>query len=176
MADKFYFYSKSKDAKVGKGVHEEVRDVSDYSELSKIKDWRKVLSNFHPSQEPFLYKGYHWRSIEHAYQASKIGLVREDLFYQFTIESKSELGLSEDGAAAQKKRKWVVLPADVLKKWIAMSDQVMEEIALAKYSSDEEARAVLLATGKAQLWHLVTRGKPVRFTHLERIRTLLRNA
>ena len=47
--DKLYFHSKSKDSVPGKGVNEIVKDLKVYEELQKIKDWRKVLSNFHIS-------------------------------------------------------------------------------------------------------------------------------
>jgi hypothetical protein len=40
MSDKFIFYSKSADAKPGRGTGETIiNDI--YEELSKIKDWRK---------------------------------------------------------------------------------------------------------------------------------------
>lgn len=51
---------------------------------------------------------------------------------------------------------------------------MMAEIARAKYSQCADARRVLLATRNAQLWHIVPRSKPVRFHHLEAIRTSLR--
>lgn len=171
--DTLYFYSKSKDAAPGKGAREQVADPMAYAALAKIKDWRKVLSNFHLG-EPFSYMGRRWRTIEHAFQAMKLRLADEDKFHQLSMDSGSEVGLSGDGLAAQKKRKWVVLTPEQLKHWHAMSDATMAEIAKAKYAADPHAREVLFATGKAQLWHLVTRGKPVRFEHLEKLRTTLK--
>jgi hypothetical protein len=47
----------------------------------------------------------------------------------------------------------------------------MEQAAIAKYRQCPEAMNVLKLTGKAQLWHIVARKQPVRFKHLERIRT-----
>jgi hypothetical protein len=45
MVDKFVFYSKSADVKPGRGKGETVINPKDYTELEKIKDWRKALSN-----------------------------------------------------------------------------------------------------------------------------------
>jgi hypothetical protein len=50
---------------------------------------------------------------------------------------------------------------------------VMYGTALAKYEACLEAQTVLGSTGTAQLWHVVERGKPIRFEHLEQIRSLL---
>jgi hypothetical protein len=86
------------------------------------------------------------------------------------MDSGSELGLRGDGAAARAKRKWAVLPPAALAAWNAQASRVMAAIAAAKYAESAEARAVLKATGRAQLWHLVPRGQPVRFVHLEAIR------
>jgi predicted NAD-dependent protein-ADP-ribosyltransferase YbiA (DUF1768 family) len=163
--DKFYFYSKSRDAKPGKGANECV--TKEYEDLEKIKDWRKVLSNFHVS--PFVWRGSTWNSIEHAFQATKIALVDPEKAKRFTRESGDEIGLG-DGAMAQKHRKMCLLNKDQVREWGRKNMQVMEEIARAKYSQCEEARQVLKATKDAELWHIVSRKPAVRFEHLERIR------
>ncbi len=72
MSDRFYFYSKSSDKVPGKGTNEYVKNVkyvNDYKELSKIKDWRKHLSNFYIS--PFILDSEEWNSLEHWYHAAK---------------------------------------------------------------------------------------------------------
>ena len=63
-----------------------------------------------------------------------------------------------------------------LAKWDAIEDDVQYEAALSKYNVCHEALKILKATGEAELWHLVCRSKKhLRFTHLERLRTLLKN-
>ena len=69
MNDKFVFYSKSSDAKPGKGTHEHVNNPKDYKDLEKIKDWRKMLSNMYIS--PFFLDGEEWMSVEHFFHACK---------------------------------------------------------------------------------------------------------
>jgi|688.fasta_scaffold09199_3 predicted NAD-dependent protein-ADP-ribosyltransferase YbiA (DUF1768 family) len=178
--DQLYFYSKSKHCNAGKGAREIVANSSDYAALNKIKDWRKVLSNFHNC--PFKYEanGYTYNTIEHCFQAQKIALVSKEKAFEFAMDSGSELSKG-DGESARKlglsprrKRKWVVLSPSELTRWFKMSNEVMKQAAISKYAVSEEAREVLKHTGKAELWHLVPRSKEaIRFSHLERIRESL---
>jgi hypothetical protein len=60
--------------------------------LKIMKNWRKILSNFHLC--PFQYKEYTYNSIEHAFQSQKIALVLFEKAYSGwwwgkTDESKS---------------------------------------------------------------------------------------
>ena len=68
----FQFYSKSADKKPGKNKPSEKMEPGrekDFIELSEIKDWRKVLSNFYVGK--FELDGYEWSSVEHYYHANK---------------------------------------------------------------------------------------------------------
>jgi len=65
--DKLFYYSKSANKQVGKGVNEFVSNYNDYNELNKIKDWRKMLSNFYVAE--FTYNGKTYYTAEHAFQA-----------------------------------------------------------------------------------------------------------
>ena len=170
MNDKLYFYSKSRDVAPGKGTNEVVENVSLYEELTKIKDWRKILSNFHMC--PFKYEGYTYNTIEHVFQAKKIEIVDKEKAHYFTLESGHDIGQG-DGEIARKNRKLVKLDNDELKLWATMKDKVMHDAALQKYMTCKEAQNVLKATNGSQLWHIVSRSKPVRFEHLEKIRSLL---
>lgn len=171
--DTLVFYSKSADSPApGKGVHENVGDPSEYTELKKIVGWRKVLSNFHV--DPFVHKdGKTYMTIEHAFQAAKIALADPKKAELFTVESGDKIGLG-DGKMAQSKRKLVKLTPDQLAVWDSMSENVMREAAIEKYKASASARDVLKKTNRAQLWHLMTQrgqqSKLVRFGHLEDIR------
>lgn len=166
MTDKLYFYSKSANKPPGKGKNEIVTDPSTYVNLPS--NFRQILSNFHVA--PFKYEGLTFNSIEHVFQAKKIALKDIKLAYRFTIESGDPIGLG-DGAMAQKHRKLVVLNKDELECWDLLKDTVMFEAAFAKYSQNPDAASVLKATQDAQLWHIVMRKSPVRFKHLEEIRS-----
>lgn len=173
-ADMLVFYSGSKDAAPGKGVHERVESPGMYAALRGVPNWRKVLSNFHVC--PFEFNGERYQSIEHVFQSYKIRLADAVKARHFTLDSGHDIGQG-DGAVAQKHRRYVRLTRPQLEYWDAIQQPVMESAAYRKYQSCPEALAVLKATHKAQLWHLVKqRGKPstlVRFHHLERIRQAL---
>ena len=46
MNDKLFYFSKSRNVVPGKGANEIVENPLIYNDLAKIKDWRKILSNF----------------------------------------------------------------------------------------------------------------------------------
>ena len=173
QVDKLYFHSRSKDVIPGKGVNEYVKDVNIYEELQKIKDWRKVLSNFHIF--PFQYKEYTYNTLEHLYQSQKIALVSPEKAYLFTLESGDAIGKG-DGSIARKNRKIIILDNDILIKWSNIKHDIIYEASISKYKNCPEASNILKATGEAELWHLVCRSNHhYRFIHLEKIRTLLKN-
>jgi ribA/ribD-fused uncharacterized protein len=164
--DKLYFFSKSKDCAPGKGKNEVVLDPSKYKTLPY--NFRKILSNFHVA--PFKFEGYTYNTIEHVFQAKKIGLVDEELAYQFTMESKSDIGLG-DGSIAQKNRKLVHLNDEQLGAWSVLKEEVMKSAAYEKYKQNEDSLKILLSTGEAELWHIQLRKRAVEFRHLYHIRS-----
>ena len=94
----FIFYSRSSDSKPGKGKRERLPDdkKSAYDELSKEKDWRKVLSNFYVKEKvdgvrPPLFEldGKKWASVEHYYHANKFKKNNKDYYNQFALGSGS---------------------------------------------------------------------------------------
>ena len=180
--DKIVFKSTSANKAPGKGVHESVADPSAYSDLARIKDFRKYLSNFDTSCS-FKWKGpydklYTFRSVEHAFQGAKIYRVDPVAGLRFTVESGDAIGLG-DGAVAQRHRKLVKLTPSQLAAWGSVAQGYMTSATEAKYTQNTGgvACAVLKATGVAELHHLVTKrgaaSELVRFTHLEAIRASL---
>jgi len=168
--DVIKFFSKSKDSKPCKGAGESYFSNYDYSKLEKIKNWRHVLSNFHMYN--FVWNGFTWKSIEHAYQSAKINLVDKEKAFHFTIESGNIIGQS-DASVAQKNRKYVLLNESQQKEWNKISSDIMEKIAIEKYKQCSDALNILKLTGNAELWHIVSRKPAVRFFHLEKIRNNL---
>ena len=170
--DILIFYSKSADVAPGKGVHERVARDSDYVELKAIPDWRKRLSNF-DDEVPFVWEGApeleltfpsgtQWRSIEHAFQASKISLKDPEKAFRFSLTSGTALGRGT-GSDAQKQRKMVLLDSDTLEYWASINELVMASIARSKYLQHPTSVAsrTLKATRNAHLLHLMRqRGKP----------------
>ena len=170
-ADKLCYYSKSKDAPVGKGQNESIQNPSLYKELGKIDNWRRILSNFYC--EPFSYKGKTYHSVEHVFQSYKIALVSPEKADYFTMNSNHPIGLG-DGALAQKNRKLVVLNKDQLDYWDTIKHDLMTDITLQRILQSETYKTVLLATRNAELWHVMVRRGIVRNKYLEDLRDNLR--
>lgn len=165
--DKLYFFSRSKDVPPGKGTHEFVSNPDDYVDLQKIPDWRRVLSNFH--EFDFEYEGRKYRTVEHAFQASKLRLADPWKADNLSLDSESEVAMG-DGLEARRKRKWAILNSEQLRTWNEIKGSVMKNILETKAKSCEQLRNVLVATKSAQLWHSAPRIRAERMTHLEEIR------
>jgi ribA/ribD-fused uncharacterized protein len=168
--DRLYYFSRSADKYPGKGSNEYVKNPNDYLELSKIADWRKMLSNFWVA--PFDINGVRFNTVEHAYQGSKIGIADPDLGHSFSLNTGSELSQSS-GDVAQKNRKLVVLNSDQLTKWQLVQDELVYQALVSKFSQNPDLREVLLFTNDAELWHGAPRVKPNRQYILEKVRAEL---
>lgn len=167
MTDKLCYYSKSKNVNAGRGANEFVNDPAIYSELNKIDNWRKKLSNFYT--EPFTYEGKRYNSVEHAFQSYKIALVSKEKAEYFTLDSNHPIGQG-DGSVAQKNRKLVVLDNEQLKTWDGIKHDLMKNISLQRILQSDIYKNILLMTGKAELWHVVVRKGIVRNKYLEELR------
>jgi predicted NAD-dependent protein-ADP-ribosyltransferase YbiA (DUF1768 family) len=168
--DKLFYYSKSRDLAPGKGVNEYVEDPSQYKILSKVKDWRKILSNFYVS--PFTWNGRTWNSVEHAFQGSKIALVDPEKGEWFTLESGHTIGQG-NGEEARKNRKLVMLNQRKLKEWNEIKSNTMESILYEKFTQVPLAGRVLYETSDAELWHSPGRAKAERQWEMEKARDKL---
>lgn len=165
--DKLFYYSKSADKPVGKGANELVANPVDYAELNKIGDWRRILSNFCAIPNGFTYDGHTFKTVEHAFQSKKIGLVDQQKAFTFTLESNTILSRGGGQMARGFGRKLVVLSKDKLKEWGRIKTQVMKDIMVARFMQDDVGRDVLLKTNSAQLHHIRPRQKSIRMIELE---------
>ena len=148
--DELFFFSNSADKKAGKGTNEYVDAEEDYTELNKIKDWRKILSNLYCGE--FMYDNKTWNSVEHAFQSKKIELVDKDQAYLFCKESGHEIGLG-NGFIARKNRKLIILNKKQLITWNKIKHKIMYDILLEKFTQVPIAKQVLLLTRDAKLMH-----------------------
>lgn len=168
--DKLCYYSKSAQAKAGKGTNEFVNDPAMYNELDKISNWRKILSNFYV--EPFTFQGKTFNSVEHAFQGYKIATVDKEKGHYFTLESDHPIGKG-DGSVAQKNRKLIIFNQEQLSHWDAIKHDVMTEITQQRIMQSSTYRNVLLLTNNAQLWHVMSRKGIIRNVYLEQLRSNL---
>jgi len=168
----FQFYSKSRDKAPGKGAGETVKieNIMKFSELDGIPNWRRGLSNF--SIHPFELDGHQWQSVEHYYHANKFKRGFPDFYLQFSLDSGSELSVDPAMAKAaggktgkykgkQFRPKTVVIDEGFFSD--GNNERVLLEGQYAKYSQNETAKSLLLATKDAKLQHFVRGKKPIVF-------------
>ena len=165
--DKIYYYSKSKNVLPGQGVHENINNISDYNELCKINNFRKILSNFH--EYPFKYNNLTYNSIEHAFQSEKIRLIDSGEAYKFCLESEHKIAKG-DGLIARKNRKLIKLDKKTINHWNNIKFIIMKNITEEKIKQCDIFKQVLLKTNNCELWHIVMRSKSVRNLYLEELR------
>jgi predicted NAD-dependent protein-ADP-ribosyltransferase YbiA (DUF1768 family) len=95
----FMYYSKSSGKPFpGKGAGEKIPQNTrgKFKKLAAIKDWRQKLSNQWIA--PIDLDEHQWNSVEHYYQGSKYAKGHPEIYYQFTLDSRSELGKSSERA------------------------------------------------------------------------------
>lgn len=165
--DTLFYYSKSSNKPVGKGVNERVLNYDIYDELNKIKDWRKILSNLYCHE--FVYDNKIYNSVEHAFQAKKKEIANKVKAYWFCKNSGNTIGLIE-----RKNRKRMSKTIGELNKWNNTKDKIMEDILLAKFTQIPIAKKVLLLTHNAILLHGTKRISISRQYNLEKIRNELK--
>ena len=182
----FQFYSRSQDKKPGEGTGEKisVEDKVRFNDLKKIKNWRKVLSNFYI--DPFTFDNLTWNSVEHLYHGLKFKEGNPEFYKQFSLESKSDF--SEDPVMAKaaggktgiltrkesgKTKRTRLRPSNIHadETFWDKKESEMEKALQAKFTQKEKPREVLKNTKDAKLVHYLGRGSGLEvWNHLMRIR------
>lgn len=176
--DRIILSSFASNEKLGKyefsSYKERVRDISQYSELMKIENWRNMLSNYYHSE--FELDGKRWYSVEHYYQASKFRKITNKRSYKFfksfSLDSKydeynRDVYRAVEVADAEEKGRNLLGDSNV--KMVddfyggVINKASMRLALFAKFTQNEELERVLLATKythiyliktfKPELWH-----------------------
>ena len=151
MNTKLYFYSSSADKYPGKGTNEYLAEYpKNYSELAKIPDWRKVLSNF-----PMTINQLQWSTVEHYYQASKFKVNNPEFYKQFSMcgssfslePNKAKSAGGKSGGIYRPKN--IVIDSDFFTS--DRQNSCMYEALYTKFYQEGLPKKVLLATGNAEL-------------------------
>ena len=171
---KLYFYNKSGDSPPGKASGEKIpRDkVKLFSNLYKIKNWRKKLDNYWV--QPFILDGKTWASVEHYYQASKFKNDNPIFYNKFSIDSKSSL--SKNPAKAKKigedPPENIHIDSNYDKKRSNLDLYSAQE---AKFTQNNDLAKILLETNRANLYYHRKGNYPIQCTNLMIIRKKLQS-
>ena len=150
----------------------------EFEELSKIKDWRKILSNFYI--QPFIFDGLTWNSVEHLYQGSKFKKNHPEFYKLFSIESGSDISKNPEMAKSAGGKSGKYKGKQLRPKNIIMDDdffnddnKIMFRALYAKFSQNKDLLDVLKKTRDAKLIHFM-RGNPyMTMTDLMKVRQIL---
>lgn len=173
MTDTLFFYSKSADKPVGKGVNEFVVNHHEYSELDSINNWRKILSNFYFA--PFVYDNKTYNTLEHAFQAQRIRLFDQERADMFSVESGHLIGTGDGLFARQNAKRIILNDIELSSKWNDIKYTVLYHLLIAKFIQVGIARKVLILTRSAVLLHRSSRGGSIKQQlQLEKVRSVLK--
>lgn len=165
----FVYYSKSSGKPLpGKGSGEKIppsrRD--EFKSLAGVKDWRRKLSNDWVA--PIDVDGHQWQSVEHYYQGSKYKKGHPETYYQFTLDSRSELGKSGEKA---KKFSEFEQDMDFAGKH---GTEVLVNGLVAKFTQHPDLHKMLLDTRNATLAEYIPRKPPKTSNELMTLRKNLK--
>lgn len=161
----FTFYGRSNAKPLpGKGSGESIpkERQSEFRALATISDWRKKLSN--DWEAPFDSDGHQWQTVEHYYQGNKYKQSHPEIYYQFTLDSRSELGKSVDRA---KKFKDVEPDMDFAGK---RGKEILYRGLEAKFTQHPVLKRALSDTKDATLQVYTPRKEPEKAVELMRLR------
>ena len=179
----FQFYSKSITKPPGKGAGEIIsaNEMNEYTDLSRIPDWRKKLSNFWIA--PFTLDGHKWSSVEHYYQGSKFKRKNPEFYLQFSLDSNSDLSKNSEMAKGAGGKSGKYSKVQIRPKNMTVDEDFfgsgkrcekeMEAAQYAKFSQHEDLKYLLKSTKKAKLQHFSRGSPPIVFYDLMRVRQKL---
>lgn len=157
----FVYHSSALDAKIGKGNAEKIDKtlIPNYSELNKMKEWRKKLDDMWVS--PFSLDEHRWCSVENYLQGSKFKKNNTEFYTKFSLDSNSDISkdpklAKQVGTQKSKRPKEVKIDPDYD---LGRSEIERESAVRSKFQQNEDLKQILLATKNACIKHF-QRGSP----------------
>lgn len=142
------FYSGSADKPAGTGAAE-ILGTGDFTRLNAVRNWRRILSNFHCG-DPFDLDERRWASVEHYFQANKFVMIDRVYYETFTLGANR--GPVDGIAALRAGRAKRMTPAQC-EEWGVISPLVMAAAREAKFRQNPHLVAILRSTQDAILMH-----------------------
>jgi len=153
----------------GKGTGEYINtsNILNYSELSNIKNWRRILSTHYES--PFLLDGLKWNTVEHYIQGVKFKKTNPDYYKSFSLISESKY--NKDPMLAKREVTSKVKLCDEDYDYDGSLYEAYKQLFL----EDNYFRRVLQLTKEAKVVHYLYRKPPKIMRELMIIRNNNRN-
>ncbi len=161
----FMFFSKSSNARPGLGQDESIHptDLGKYDTLYSIHNWRQKLSNFYAKGlfEPlFTLDGLKWKSCEHYLHSQKFKESHPEYYFEFSLDSGSELSNAVGATVKKAGRKYKMTP-DEINRWDNISASIIYQAQEAKFTQNDDLRNILILTQGALLKHRASRFGPL---------------
>jgi len=169
----FMFYKDSNTkpkAGTGSGEKIDVSQITTYTKLNSIKDWRKMLDDAWSA--PFTIDGHRFNSVEHYVLGSQYKKGFPDFFLQFSLDSNSEMSKDVDMARAATSKsgkfKDVLLRNKTIKTdpdyfEVGVNPRHLQErknAVDAKFSQNLDLKQALIETQNAKLIHFMRGREP----------------
>ena len=153
----------------GKGSGENIntKTIIKYSELSCIKNWRRILSTHYES--PFTLDDLKWNTIEHYLQGVKFKKTNPEYYKSFSLNSTSEY--NKDPTLIKREMRANIKLCDEDYNYTVSMEKAYTQLFL----EDTFFRKVLLLTKDAKIVYYVYRQPPNIMKELMNIRNNIQN-
>lgn len=176
--DVFQYYSRSTDARPGKGNGEKLSDskTDKYRKLNSITHWRRSLSDQYI--HPFDLDSHRWNSVTHYINANKFKKTDNPFYLQFTLDVNPSGELSNDPNVAiaagtlngkYKGKQIRPITTKIDDSFIDIHDEVLEKALTAKFSSTP-LQNILVLTLRSKLQEYRPKQIPIVSNILMKVR------